>query len=104
VYLERALLNPSADDVGKEVVVIANSPASLQGWALVDKNQRRTDLGSTTVEPGASELVTLDGSGVQLSNKGGNLVLLDAAGRQVDAVVFTAADADAENQFIRFRR
>jgi len=107
VYLERALLNPSADDVGKEVVVVgnlANSPASLQGWALVDKNQRTTELGSTTIEAGGSVLVTLDGSGVQLSNKGGNLVLLDAAGRQVDAVVFTAADADADNQFVRFRR
>jgi hypothetical protein len=69
----------------------------------VDKNHRATDLGSTTIEPGASVLVTLDGSGVQLSNKGGNLVLLDAAGQQVDAVVSTAADSDAENQFVRFR-
>jgi hypothetical protein len=36
---------------------------------------------------------------VQLSNKGGNLVLLDAGGHQVDAVVFTAADTSSENQF-----
>jgi uncharacterized protein YukJ len=96
VYLERALLNPSGDDVGKEVVVVgnlANVAATLQGWRMVDKNHRTTDLGSTTIEPGASVLVTLDGSGVQLSNKGGNLVLLDAAGRQVDAVVYAAADS-----------
>jgi uncharacterized protein YukJ len=106
-YLERALLNPSGDDVGQEVVVIGNlaiTTASLQGWQLVDKNHRITILGPVTIAPGASELVTLDGSGVQLSNKGGNLVLLDATGRQVDAVVFTAVDSSTENQFVRFRR
>ena len=35
-YLERALLNPSGDDVGQEVVVIGNlatTSLSLQGWA-----------------------------------------------------------------------
>jgi hypothetical protein len=106
-YLERALLNPSGDDAGQEVVVIGNlatTPVSLQGWQLVDKNHRITVLGSITIAPGASELVALDGSGVQLSNKGGNLVLLDATGRQVDAVVFSEADTSTENQFVRFHR
>ena len=107
VYLERALLNPSADDVGREVVVIgnlANAAVSLQGWQLVDKNQRRPF--SVPVVGRARRICSgrLDGSGVQLSNKGGNLVLLDPAGRQVDAAVFTAADASAENLFVRFRR
>ena len=57
-----------------------------------------------TIAPGASELVTLDGSGVQLSNKGGNLVLLDPSGRRVDAVVFSDGDSSTENHFVRFRR
>ena len=107
MYLERALLNPSGDDAGQEVVVIGNlatTPVSLQGWQLVDKNHRITVLGSITIAPGASELVPLDGSGVQLSNKGGNLVLLDATGRHVDAVVFSGADTSTENQFVRFHR
>jgi uncharacterized protein YukJ len=106
IYLERALLNPTGDDVGREVVVIgnlANAAVSLEGWQLVDKNHRSTTLGHVAVAPGASALVELDGSGVQLSNKGGNLVLLDPDGGQVDAVVFTADDSDSENQFIRFR-
>jgi len=107
VYLERALLNPSGDDAGHEVVVIGNlatAPAGLQGWQLVDKNHRSTALDLVTVAPGASTLVPLDGAGVQLSNKGGNLVLLDPAGHQVDAVVYTAADAGVQNQFVRFHR
>jgi uncharacterized protein YukJ len=107
VYLERALLNPSGDDAGHEVVVIgnlANTTVSLEGWQLVDRNHRITVLGSLNIDPGASELVRLDGSGVQLSNKGGNLVLLDPTGRQVDAVVFTDADTSDENRFVRFHR
>lgn len=75
----------------------------MQGWQLVDKNHRVTPLGPVTIRPGASALVVVDGSGVQLSNKGGNLVLLDTQGHQVDAVVFKATDAAGENQFIRFR-
>jgi uncharacterized protein YukJ len=105
VYLERALLNPWGDDAGREIVVIgnlANATVSLQGWQLVDKNHRSTVLGPVTIPAGASVLVALDGSGAQLSNKGGNLVLLDPGGRQVDAVVYTNADASIQNQFARF--
>jgi uncharacterized protein YukJ len=105
VYLERALLNPFGDDAGNEVVVLGNlatAPASLQGWQLRDNNQRTTALGPETIPPGASMLVQLDGTGVQLSNKGGSLLLLDPAGHQVDAVVFTGAEA-IDNQFVRFR-
>jgi uncharacterized protein YukJ len=106
VYLERALVNPGGDDAGHEIVVIGNlatTPAPLHGWQLVDKNRRATDLGSTTIAAGASALVVLDGSGVQLGNQGGNLVLVDAAGHQADAVVFTAADSSTEDLFVRFR-
>jgi uncharacterized protein YukJ len=106
LYLERALLNPVNEDVGSEVVVIgnlANTTASLQGWQLVDKTQRSTALPPLTIVPGGSALIALDGSGAQLSNKGGNLTLLDPAGRLIDAVAYTAADA-VENQFVRFRR
>ncbi|MEU7907114.1 DUF2278 family protein [Actinoplanes sp. NPDC049118] len=107
VYLERALLNPSGDDAGKEVVVVgnlANASVRLDGWQLVDRNRRVTTIGGLTVSPGGSALIALDGTGVQLSNAGGNLVLLDHAGRQIDAVVFTAADTAAADRFIRFAR
>jgi uncharacterized protein YukJ len=105
VYLERALLNPAGPDPGREVVVIGNlinAETSLDGWQLVDRNNRVTAITGLTLAPGASGLVLLDGTGVQLGNNGGNLMLRDPAGRHVDAVVFTADDAKGDDAFVRF--
>lgn len=107
VYLERALVNPAGDDVGKETVVVGNltnAPVSLQGWRLVDRNQHVTQIAALTLDPGASELIQLDGSGVQLGNAGGNLLLLNPEGRQVDAVVYTTTPSATENRYTRFNR
>jgi hypothetical protein len=62
VHLERALVNPAGDDVGKEIVVVGNltnAPASLRGWRLVDKNQHVTQIAVLTLDPSASELIQL---------------------------------------------
>jgi uncharacterized protein YukJ len=106
VYLERALINPSGPDVGLEVIVLANlstAPQTLTGWRLIDRNHRMTSI-NTTLPPGQSVLIRLDGSGVQLGNQGGNLVLHDANNVQVDAVTYTSEDASADNRYVRFRR
>ena len=106
VYIERALINPSGADAGREVVVLANlatTPQTLTGWRLVDKNARTTAI-DTTLGPGQSVLLTLDGNGVQLGTQGGNLVLRDGDGVQVDAVTYTGADASADDRYFRFRR
>jgi hypothetical protein len=70
----------------------------------MDKNGRVTAIGDVTLDPGASFLLTLDGTGAQLGNKGGNLILSDADGAQVDVVVYTAQDASVEDRYLRFRR
>ncbi len=104
-YLERALVNPAGADPGGEVVVIgnlANTAVSLENWTLLDKNHRVTRIGAVTLAPGGSTAVILDGTGAQLSNTGGTLALRDPNGVQVDAVVFTAAQAATENRFVRF--
>ena len=106
VYLERALVNPTGSDPGSEVVVIGNlatTSITLDGWQLVDKNRRTTTLSGAEVPAGGSLLVQLDGGGVQLGNKGGNLLLLDPDGNQVDSVVYTGQDAAPEDRFVRFR-
>ncbi|GAB7050949.1 hypothetical protein [Catenuloplanes indicus] len=99
-----ALIDPAGPNQGREVLVLgdlASAPATLDGWRIIDRNGRATTL-TGTVGPGASALVRLDGADVQLGNRGGYLILLDAAGTQTDAVVCTATDATAH--FTRFHR
>lgn len=106
VYIERALINPTGADPGREIVVLANLTTTAQkltNWRLVDKNARTTPI-NTTLGPGQSVLITLDGNGVQLGNQGGNLMLKDDSNVQVDVVTYTAGDAAAEDRYLRFRR
>jgi len=70
---------------------------------LIDKNNRVTPI-NTTLGPGQSALIALDGNGVQLGNQGGNLILQDSHNAQVDVVTYTAPDASVENRYVRFRR
>jgi uncharacterized protein YukJ len=106
VYIERALINPSGDDPGGEIVVLASlatTAQTLTNWRLIDKNARMTPI-DAALGPGQSVLIELDGTGVQLGNQGGNLILQDDSNAQVDVVTYTAEDASPENRFVRFRR
>ena len=106
IYIERALVNPRGADPGLETVVLGNlatTPRTLSHWRLVDKNGRVTPI-DATVLPGASLIVALDGTGVQLGNNGGNLILQDETKAQVDVVTYTAQDAASDNRYVRFRR
>src|SRR6478752_5049950 len=67
-YLERALINPVGADPGHEAVVLGNystTTTSLHGWRIVDRNRRETKL-DVVLAGGASAVVTLDGTGIQL--------------------------------------
>jgi uncharacterized protein YukJ len=105
IYIERALINPSGPDAGREVVVLANlatTAQTLTNWRLVDKNARVTAI-NATIGPGQSILVPLDGTGVQLGNQGGNLMLQNSQNAQIDAITYSAEDASVENRYVRFR-
>jgi uncharacterized protein YukJ len=106
VYLERALINPAGSDPGREAVVLGNlatTTQSVHGWQLIDRNGRVTKL-DAEIPAGASAIVSLDGSGVQLGNNGGNLVLQDDQASQVDSVTYSAADAAVVDRYVRFGR
>ena len=106
IYIERALINPSGNDAGREVVVLASLVTTVQtltNWRLMDKNGRMTPV-NTTLGPGQSVAIALDGNGVQLGNQGGNLILQDNHNVQVDVVTYTSQDASSENRYFRFRR
>src|SRR5262249_16730093 len=69
VYIERALVNPTGDDPGKEVVVIGNTmmtTVDLTGWSIVDKNNAADALGGVLLPAGGSVPVVLSGNGAQL--------------------------------------
>ena len=105
-YLERALINPVGADPGHEAVVVGNcstTSTSLHGWRIVDRNHRETKL-DVVLAGGASAVITLDGTGIQLGNNGGNLVLLDDRGQQMDSVTYAAGEASIVDRFVRFRR
>jgi uncharacterized protein YukJ len=104
VYIERALINPAGADPGLERVVIGNlatAPRDLTGWTLQDTNGRTSPL-SGSIEAGSSLVVHLDGSGAQLRNKRGNLLLLDRDGNQVHAVTYSSEDANVEDRYVKF--
>ena len=106
IYIERALINPSGPDAGLETVVLGNlatAPQTVTNWRLLDKNGRATPI-DATLAPGGSLIVALDGTGVQLGNNGGNLILLDDTNTQVDVVTYTAKDAASDDRYVRFRR
>ena len=106
VYLERALINPAGSDPGREAVVLGNcatTTQSVHGWQLIDRNGHVTKL-DAEIPAGASAIVALDGSGVQLGNNGGNLVLQDDQANQVDSVTYSAADAANVDRYVRFQQ
>ena len=104
IYVERALVNPVEEDLGKEVVVLGNTTLTavdLTGWSIVDKNNMVEVLGGVLLPAGGSVLVVLSGGGAQLSNKGGTIRLMNPAGILMHAVSYSQGDA-VEGRFIRF--
>jgi hypothetical protein len=82
---------------------LATTAQTLSDWRLLDKNARVTPI-NAALGPGQSVAILLDGTGAQLGNQGGNLILQDHTAAQVDVVTYAAKDADAENVYVRFRR
>jgi len=106
VYMAHALINPTGVDAGREIIVLASLSTATQtisNWRLLDKNGRVTAI-NATLPAGSFASIVLDGSGVQLGNQGGNLILQDHTEAQVDAVTYTSEDAAPEDRFVLFRR
>jgi uncharacterized protein YukJ len=103
VRIIAACVNPRGNDQGKEYIILLNTgekDIDLKGWQIADKQKNKDILGAMTVEAGNTLLVRLSGEGAQLSNKGGNITLLDGQGLKIDGVSYTKADASHEGMVI----
>ena len=100
-----ALINPEGHDAGNETVTLINigkSQQSLEGWRLVDRNEKQQLLAICTLQPGEVIRITLNVNGVQLSNKGGKIGLLDSEGRVVHSVNYSKVQARSSGETVLF--
>ena len=99
-----ALINPTGNDVGGELVTVlntSNAALDLTGWKILDKNDR-AELLDGKIPLGEARTFRLRGTGAQLSNEGGTISLLDASGLKVDGVAYTKADAARQGAALAF--
>jgi uncharacterized protein YukJ len=105
VRILAALVNPMGADPGKESVTLLNvSPEAvdLNGWALADKQKRKSRLHDIRLKAGSAVTIPLSGTDAQLSNEGGIITLLDARGIKVHGVSYTKQQAQKQGWTIVF--
>lgn len=107
VRIIAALVNPLGEDPGKEVVTLINTGSasvSLEGWFLLDAMNNRYVLSdqSNVMASGATTSITLPKNSIQLSNKGGEIRLLNRDGKVVHRVSYTKAQAQELGRTIIF--
>jgi hypothetical protein len=105
VRIIAALINPAGHDPGRETVTLINTgtgKASLDGWRIEDQNGRSERLTGRTLPPGDTVRILLDPAGAQLSNKGGKINLIDAAGKTVQSIAYTRGQAKTQGKTTLF--
>jgi uncharacterized protein YukJ len=103
VRIAAAEINPAGDDRGVETVTLHNTtaaPVAVDGWMLDNGEDARHTLAGE-IGPDGRLVVRLPVE-VALSNRGGAILLLDAAGHPVDGVTYSRDDSRDEGRTIRF--
>jgi hypothetical protein len=107
VRIIAALINPLGDDPGKETVTLINTQSasvSLEGWYLLDAMNNRYVLSdqANILAAGATTAITLPRNSIQLSNKGGEIRLLNRDGKFVHSVSYTKSQAQEQGRTLVF--
>ena len=100
-----AIINPQGDDVGFEKVTLVNAgvtDVAITNWSLQDKNNRAHIIENTTLKAGEFKTLNLTGDSMQLSNKGGDIVLQDAQQKLVHRVSYSKAQARNQGVTVLF--
>lgn len=104
VRIVAAMVNPVGPAPEHESVVLLNaSPdaVDLTGWRIADRLKRTCPVPAQTLAAGELLRVQVT-EPAQLSNSGGLITLLDAAGLKVAGVSYTEADARQEGWTLTF--
>ena len=105
VFIIAALVNPKADDTGKEAVYLLNTTdkdISLEGWAIADKLKKKELIKIKTIKAGEVLRLQLSGTTAQLSNDGGIITLLNKEGLKIHGVSYTKEDAQKQGYVVKF--
>lgn len=105
IKIVAALVNPMGPDEGNETVTLVNTGIEaipLDGWFLVDKMSNRFGIKDVTLGPGMATTILLPRHSVQLSNKGGEIRLVDRAGSTTHLVTYSRAQAHRQGETIIF--
>ncbi|MFG1289859.1 hypothetical protein [Xanthobacter versatilis] len=105
VKIVAALVNPVGADPGSETVTLLNTgptAISLAGWRLVDKMRNHYEIADLVLKGGLAETVVLPAQTMQLSNKGGEIRLVDRTGQTVHVVSYSKQQAEREGETLRF--
>ncbi|MEU1818929.1 DUF2278 family protein [Streptomyces roseifaciens] len=104
VRIVAALVNPRGPAPEQENVTLINAspdPVDLTGWRVIDRLGHGGTVPPGPLAPGACLLVPLT-NGALLGNHGGEISLLDADGRKVHGVSYTADQAGREGWSVVF--
>jgi uncharacterized protein YukJ len=103
IRIVAALVNPKGNDQGTETVTLLNATDQnqpLAGWTLANRSKAKFAL-SGAIKAGGTAVFTLP-IDVPLSNDGGLITLLDAAGLKVHGVSYTKAQAARQGWTVVF--
>lgn len=105
VKIFAAMVNPKADDLGKEFVYLVNTTdtdINLTGWMIADKLKKKEIIGNILLEASGVTRITLSGQNAQLSNNGGIITLLNKDGIKINGASYTKNDASHQGKLITF--
>ena len=105
IRIVAALVNPDGDDPDKETVTLLNrtpAPVNLSGWVLADKNGKELILEDLSIPAGETAVVKLPANTVQLSNKGGMILLHNQQRQRIDSVSYTKLDVTQQGWTVVF--
>ena len=104
VRIIAAMINPQGHDPGHESITLMNvgaNPVSLAGWQITNQNNQSRRLDGHA-DPGSPIQIHLDGSDLQLSNRGGTIRLLTQSGKAAHSVSYSRSQVRSQGETVLF--